>query len=87
MSANQPDGVPQQDGVTPADPRSAGHRRPADPETDRGLAFQPTFGTLRRRRVGPPGSVDKTWPLILHPIIAVAVAIVALVIVFLLTGR
>lgn len=87
MPSSRPNGAPQPDGVTPTDPRSAGDQRPADPETDRALAFQPTFGPLRHGRAGPPGSVASSRPLILHPIVAVVVAIVALVAALLLTGR
>ncbi len=87
MPSSQPNGAPEQDGVAPTEPREAGDRRPADPETDRALALQPTFGTLRRRRAGPTGPGASSRPLILHPIIAVVVAIVAIVAALLLTGR
>lgn len=87
MPSSQPSGAPQPDGVTPTDPRSVGDQPPADPETDRALGFQPTFGTLRRRRAGPPGSAGSSRPLILHPIIAVVLAILVLVAALFLTGR
>jgi hypothetical protein len=87
MPSSLPDGAPEPDGVAPTGPRSAGDQHPDDPQTDRALAFQPTFGTLRRGRTGPPGSVASSRPLILDPIIAIVVAIVALIAALLIAGR